>query len=526
MVGELTKTKVYFTELLHECRKQDTADAHLTLGFLYQHGYGIRKITSRAIEFYTLAAEKGNVDAQYNLASIYHAHHGMKWNYLEAFKWYTEAAENGSIYAQSGLAFLYQHGLGVDIDYIKTIYWYTLAAVMHNVKAQISFGCIFRKGEIVDQNLVKATQWYKRAAKDGSQVAQNYLDLFSSNNNTPSNGEADLSLKKKVPKIYTKKGLCSRLRDDVDAITVPATLKALERLASNAMKKDGNAMLEISLNYYRGTQFQQDKDTAFRWIRKAALAGLIKAQYLIAEVYKDGDCVQQDYLKSSIWYNRATEQGDSTARYQLGQLYYQGLGVRKDPLEASRQYTFAAEKKHVGAQYQLGFLREKGEGLRQDVTEAIQIYTTLAGRKNSDAIYRLAILYESGNGVEPNFEQALLLHKKAAFLGCLTAHFRLGMKQLPQKITQKPCIVWVSCMKQEKVLNKIGRTQLITIRKLEMLETLKLSTNLLACALMAMASIKISEEHFTFLWRPLIRIQAKQLFYCRSGTKLQTTTYL
>jgi TPR repeat protein len=86
MASELTKTKVYFTELLHECRKQDTVDAHLTLGFLYQYGYGIRKITSRAIEFYTLAAEKGSTNAQYNLATIYNAHHDMKWNYCEAFK--------------------------------------------------------------------------------------------------------------------------------------------------------------------------------------------------------------------------------------------------------------------------------------------------------------------------------------------------------------------------------------------------------------------------------------------------------
>jgi TPR repeat protein len=426
MTSELTKTKVYFTELLHECRKQDTTDAHLTLGFLYQHGYGIRRITSRAIEFYTLAAEKENVDAQYNLASIYHAHHDMKWNYREAFKWYTKAAKNGSIYAQSGLAFLYQHGLGVNISYKKTIHCYTQAAEMRNVKAHISLGCVFRKGEIVDQDLVKATEWYKRAAKEGSQVAQNCLDLLSSNSNILSNSEADLSLKEKAPELYSKKGLCSRLRNDVDAITVPATLKSFERLASNAMKKDGNAMLEIGLNYYHGTQFQQDKDTAFRWIRKAAKAGLIKAQLLIAEMYNDGDCVQQDYLKSSIWRNKTAKQGDSTSQYQLGQLYYQGLGVRKDPLEASRQYTFAAENKHADAQYQLGYLREKGDGLRQDVLEAIQIYTDLSKLKYPEALHRLAILYESGNGVEPNFEQALLLYKKAAYLGCLNAQLILG----------------------------------------------------------------------------------------------------
>jgi TPR repeat protein len=234
-------------------------------------------------------------------------------------------------------------------------------------------------------------------------VAQNCLDLLDSNNSTPSNGEADLSLEEKAPKRYFKKGLCSRLRNDVDAVAEPVELNALKRLASNAMKKDGNAMLEIGLSYYNGNQFEKDKDTAFRWIRKAAKTGLTKAQCIIAEIYKNDGCIEQDYLKSSIWYTNAAKQRDSKAQYHLGQLYYQGVGVRKDPLEASRQYTFAAEKKHDDAQCQLGYLRERGEGLRQDLLEAIQIYTDLAKLKNPEAVYRLAKMYEIGNQVELNF---------------------------------------------------------------------------------------------------------------------------
>ncbi|KAI8881116.1 HCP-like protein [Backusella circina FSU 941] len=426
MESELTKTIEYCTKLFNDCRKQNTTDAHVTLGFLYQHGYGIRKITSRAIEFYTLAAEEGSTDAQYNLGSIYHAHHNMKWNYREAFKWYSKAAESGNSYAQSGLAFLYQHGLGAAIDYSKTIYLYTQAAEMRNVQAQISLGCIYRKGEIVDQDVIKAKEWYKRAIKEDSRVAQNCLDLLDKTSKTSTNNETDPLLVHEPPKRYSKKGLCSKLRDDVDSFTEPAKLKELQKLALNAMKKDGNAMFEIGLNYYHGNQFKQDKDTAFRWIYKAAKAELVKAQLFIAEMYKNDDYIEQDYLKSSIWYTKATKIRNNNARYQLGQMYYHGLGVRKDPLEASRWYTLAAEKKHGDAQCQFGFLREKGEGLRQDVLEAIQIYTDLAKEKHPEAIYRLAVMYESGNGVEPNFQQALLLYNRAAHLGCLSAQLRLG----------------------------------------------------------------------------------------------------
>jgi TPR repeat protein len=321
---------------------------------------------------------------------------------------------------------LYQHGLGVNIDYTKAIDLYTQVAKMRNVETQVSLGCIFRKGEIVDQDLAKATEWYKRAAKEGSQVAQNCLDLLDGNNSTPTNGEANQSPDGNPPKSHTKRGLCSRLRDDVDAIIDPVKLNAFKKLASNAMKKDVNAMLEIGLSYYNGNQFEEDKDTAFRWIRKAAKTGLTKAQCIIAEIYKNDDCVEQDYLKSSIWYTNAAKQRDNKAQYYLGQLYYHGLGVRKDPLEASRKYTFAAEKKHNDTQYQLGYLREIGEGLCQDIPQAIQTYTDLAKLKNPEAVYRLAKMYEIGNQVELNFQRALFLHEKAADLGCLNAQFRLG----------------------------------------------------------------------------------------------------
>ncbi|KAI8875574.1 HCP-like protein [Backusella circina FSU 941] len=433
MASELTNTEEHFKRLLNDCRKQKTKEAHLILGFLYQHGYGIRKITARAIEFYTLAAEEGSVDAKYNLARIYHTHHNMKWNYREAFKWYTEAAESGSIYAQSGLALLYQKGLGVDIHNSKAIYWYTQAAQKGNVQAQISLGCIYRKGEIVDQDDVQAMAWYRRAAKEGSQVAQNCLDLLATKSITSTIAKAYRLLKKAPFEIHSKKGLASKLRDDVDITTEPAKSKELKKLASNAMKKDANAMLEIGLNYYHGNLFKEDKDTGFRWIHRAAKAGLIKAQCLVAEMLKNGDSIEQDYFKSSVWYTRAAKKRDATARYHLGQMYYQGLGVRRDPLEASRWYTFATEKKNDDAQYQLGLLREKGEGLRQDTHEAVQIYTELAKQRNPEAIYRLAIIYESGNGVKPNFKQALSLYKGAAYLGDLNAQLKLGQLHSDEK---------------------------------------------------------------------------------------------
>jgi TPR repeat protein len=145
----LTNIKEYFLALLNTCRdqikeeNQDKTDAYSTLGFLYQHGYGIRKIASRAVEFYTLDAEQGSVDAAYNLGYIYHQHYHWKWNYREAFKWYTIATNGGNICAQNGLAFLYLKGLGTDINYSEALRWYTEAGESRNIDAMISLASIY-----------------------------------------------------------------------------------------------------------------------------------------------------------------------------------------------------------------------------------------------------------------------------------------------------------------------------------------------------------------------------------------------
>ncbi|KAI8888271.1 HCP-like protein, partial [Backusella circina FSU 941] len=423
--SELTNTKEYFSNLFITCHKQirdemqqDKINAYSTLGFLYQHGYGIRQITSRAIEFYTLAANQGNTDAAFNLGFIYHQHYSWKWNYREAFKWYTIAANNGNCGAQNGLAFLYLKGLGTEISYSDALYWYNKAAESRHINAMISLASIFRKGDIVKQDDKKTLEWYTKAIKEGSTVTENSLESFynKKSNFTTVNG----------PKVYTKKGLCSKLHADVANIPESAGLEKLKQLAMNCKKGDGHAMFDIGKRYLQGDGFPQDKYVAFKWIKNAAKAKLNEARRTVAQMYKDGDCIEQDYHKASIWYKKAAKTGDTKARYELGLMYYHGLGVRKDPLEASKWYTFAADKNNSDAQCQLGILRERGEGLTQDTLEAIRLYNEAAKQKNPHAIFKLAQVYEGGSGVEESFELAFKLFGIAARLGSLDAQLKLA----------------------------------------------------------------------------------------------------
>jgi TPR repeat protein len=93
----------------------------------------------------------------------------------------------------------------------------------------------------------------------------------------------------------------------------------------NASKGDGNAMYEIGLNYYNGTDFTQDKDISSKWLRHAANTCHKEAQFKLAEMYKESDVVEQDYHKRSIWIKTLAKKKDDVARYNLGILYREVL---------------------------------------------------------------------------------------------------------------------------------------------------------------------------------------------------------
>jgi TPR repeat protein len=371
----LTKIKKFFSNVLNTCRNQikekiqDKTNVYSTLGFLYQHGYGFRKITSRATELYKLAAEQGNVDAAYNLGYIYHQHYHWKWNYRESFKWYTIAANGGNICAQNGLALLYLKGLGTDVSYPKALHWYTKAAKSRNINATISLASIYRKGDIVEQDYTKVLEWYRKAIKEGSTVAQNSLESLYNNKS--------ISVIDSGSKIDFKFGLCSKLHADISNIPESTDLENLKKLASYCKRGDGHAMFDIGKRYSQGNGFPKDKYIAFKWIKNAAKAGISETRRTVAKIYKDGDGIDQGYHKSSIWYMRAAKAGDDKAQYELG--------------------------------------------LRQDTDEAINLYNEAFKQKNPQAVYKLGQMYERGGRLETNAELAMKLFGIAAHLGSLDA---------------------------------------------------------------------------------------------------------
>ena len=76
----------------------------------------------------------------------------------------------------------------------------------------------------------------------------------------------------------------------------------------------------------------------------AAEQGAARAQFILGNMYRQGEGVAQDDAEAVRWYRLAAEQGLARAQYSLGLMYTIGWGVPQDHAEAMRWLGLAAEQ--------------------------------------------------------------------------------------------------------------------------------------------------------------------------------------
>ncbi|MEJ2688073.1 MAG: tetratricopeptide repeat protein [Gammaproteobacteria bacterium] len=125
--------------------------------------------------------------------------------------------------------------------------------------------------------------------------------------------------------------------------TSPSTAQSEQRGGSTAVVRSAGGP---SVYYRRAKQYQARKDYTkyFKWLRKAARAGSVKAQDVLGFDYALGHRLPQDYRKAVFWYRRAAAQHDPQAQCELGLEYAHGLGVKKNRARAVKLYREAASQ--------------------------------------------------------------------------------------------------------------------------------------------------------------------------------------
>ena len=70
----------------------------------------------KALHWYLIAAEKGDVQSQVNAANAYYLGQGTTENHAKAHEWWLKAAQRGHLQSQKNVGANYWNGDGVEKD--------------------------------------------------------------------------------------------------------------------------------------------------------------------------------------------------------------------------------------------------------------------------------------------------------------------------------------------------------------------------------------------------------------------------
>ena len=343
-------------EWTQKAAEQGFAPAQYYLGIYYQHGTGIDKDEIEAFHWWRKAAEQGYAEAQYHLAlqfsRLFQEGDGVK-RYQEKYrdemkKWIKKAAEQGhedamrivnnmeDRHAEEDLRIQERAEQGdADFQYLLSV------SYLHGI-----YG--------VEQDFDEAVKWSQRAAEQGQERAQQFLDYIADNNIVGLQEPAGQFM---LGTFY----LCGIGIPPDCAKAVTWLQKAAEQGHEEAQQtldriwfagireaaEQGHAEALVSLYccYCDGTGVDADKQEATKWLQKAAEQGNAEASVELATYYIDNN----DAEEAVKWLRKAAALGHAMAARNLGNCYINAFGVEQDYDEAVKWFRIAAELSGSGA---------------------------------------------------------------------------------------------------------------------------------------------------------------------------------
>ena len=152
------------------------AESQLNLGLMYVFGNGVQQDLVKALTFLQDYLKKNNdSDIQCTVGAIYYKLSGED-NCKKAYEYYTLAANNGDIQGYIGLGIMYLWGNYVDKNYTKARNYLDKGIKANNFWAIYIRGNMYEFGKGEEINLNKAIELYERAAELGSTDAQQRLN--------------------------------------------------------------------------------------------------------------------------------------------------------------------------------------------------------------------------------------------------------------------------------------------------------------------------------------------------------------
>jgi len=156
---------------------------------------------------------------------------------------------------------------------------------------------------------------------------------------------------------------------------------SIERLTKRMEADDANAMHNLGMMYYQGTDgFPQDYTKALTLWHRAVEFGYSAAYNNIGYAYDHGQGVEVDEEKAVYYYELAAMGGDVHARHNLGT-----LEDNEDKFDRALKHYMIAVR--GGESKSLDYIKDmytNGDATKEDYTKALQAYQEYLGEIRSD----------------------------------------------------------------------------------------------------------------------------------------------
>ena len=358
---------------------------------LYEHGMryydsdkdGVRDYI-KAVQYFRLAAERGDRDAMFMLGQCYEYGLGVEKNEEKAEQWYAKGAENAKGWSEDRLDRYYinDSGRGIDPDdSVDAVTRYRCDAERGDAWAQYKLGRCYHYGYgEVGVNDTEGEKWYRVAADSWRRRAEQ--------------GDA---------KAQYMLGWCHShgfgvAQDDVECVK-------WYRLAAEHGHLD--AQLELAKIYQSDFGTGKNLTEAVTWFLLAAEQGDAEAQNTMGVCFARGEGVAQDDIKAAKWFMRAATQENREGMNHLAEFYCLGRGVAQSYVAAATLFRKVMYMGDFRAKYNLACLYYHGWGVPQSQGVALKMCSEAAEYGECYAIYTIACHYYWGIGVEQNYKQAV-----------------------------------------------------------------------------------------------------------------------
>lgn len=384
-------------------KNQNEVHSLCQIGRMHGHGWGVQKNIPYAIQLLEEAWKKGSGRAATEIGLLYMFDMEKNTeNIKAAIKWYQRGADKGDSKGCYRMALLYQWGDYGVVESPKTAYRYLIKAKELSDALSLlvsSAGCGVASPEELNEIIKEA----ERRADYG-----------------------DSSLMEGLGQYYAKKGNKDRSSEwYLKAIEAGDTFAEYQYGVKFALGMDG---------------FEQDPQTAYKYLHHAAEAGQTYAYKSLADLLDDeyiyGLSIEERDYQRIHWLEKAVEAGDEWCAITLGRRYENGYSpVQKDVAKAIYYYQFAADKNNDSAYLPLGKLYME-PGLTANYKLAHRYLTMAKDFVYTDYFmgeieFHLGKMAKDGLGRPQNLEEARTHYTNALSKGYTPAeeelkHFKKG----------------------------------------------------------------------------------------------------